>query len=173
MLQFLFGEELYLVPLVRWEAEVVFCIVLLEISDVEEHYCCIMQLSCNPTRTEGKLSSWQEDPFEFVTFSSYMLLPSAKWSFQALGKNALVQRKVRVGLQQQFSSLPWVIVCIWAWPLSFCIPDATQAHAKTVFAWTCKLRWVLNGGVLPTSLSFWWRSWIATVSILPEFSKAK
>lgn len=57
VLQCLFGEELFLAPLVCQEAEVVFCIVLLEISDVEKHYCCIMQLSSNTVRIEGKLSS--------------------------------------------------------------------------------------------------------------------
>lgn len=73
MLQCLFGEELFLAPLVRREAEVVLCSVLLEISDGEERYCCVMQLSSNTTRIEEKSSS-QEDPFEFVTFPSYMLL---------------------------------------------------------------------------------------------------
>ena len=36
MLQCLFGEELFLAPLVCQEPGVVFCIVLLELSDVEE-----------------------------------------------------------------------------------------------------------------------------------------
>lgn len=57
MLQCLFGEETFLAPLVCREAEVVFCIVLLEINDVEKHYCYIMQLSSDTTRIAGKLSS--------------------------------------------------------------------------------------------------------------------
>lgn len=67
MLQCLFAEELFLTPLICQEVEVVFCIVLLEISDVGEHYCSIMQLHRNTARIEGKLSFHQEDPFQFVT----------------------------------------------------------------------------------------------------------
>lgn len=70
---------------------------------MEEHSCCMMQLSSTTIGTEGRLSSWQEDPFESVTFPGHMVLPSARWSFQALGKNALVQKEARAGLTGSFT----------------------------------------------------------------------
>jgi len=129
-LRCLFGEELFLTPLVCREAEVGFCVVLLEISGAEEHCCCILQLSSNTTGIEGKLSSCQDDLFQFVTFPRYMLFPSAKWSFQALGSNAFVQREARVGLDWQFSSLLWSLVYVWTWPLSFCISTLLKLMLK-------------------------------------------
>lgn len=57
VLQCLSTEEIFLAPLVRQEAEVVFCTVLLEIKFVEKCYCCAMQLNINTRVTEGKLSS--------------------------------------------------------------------------------------------------------------------
>lgn len=123
MLQRLSREEMFLAPLVCQEAEVVFCIVPQDIKCVEKHYCCIMHI--NTRITEGKLSSRQEAPLEFVAFPRHILLPSAKWSFQARGKNTRVQSEARVGLELLFSSLP-----DWIWPLSFSIPDTTRAHIK-------------------------------------------
>lgn len=62
-----------------------------------------MQFSSTTVGTEGKLSSWQEDPFEYVMFPGHMVLPSAKQSFQALGRNALVQKEARAGLIGSFT----------------------------------------------------------------------
>lgn len=75
----------------------------MESSDVEEHYCCVMQLSSTTVGVEGRLSSWQGAPFESVMFPGHMVLPSAKWSFQALGKNALAQKEARAGLTGSFT----------------------------------------------------------------------
>lgn len=54
----LFGEELFLAPFGYQEAGVV-CdwSGIVESSDVEEHYCCIMQLNTTAIGTEGRLSS--------------------------------------------------------------------------------------------------------------------
>lgn len=137
-----FGEELFLAPFGHWEAGVV-CgwSGIVESSDVEEHYCCIMQLNSTTVGTEGKLSSWQEDPFKSVMFPGHMVLPSAKQSFQALGKKCTCTERSKSWTHWQFYSLLWFIVFVWIWSMSFCIADATQDHAKTVCAWACKLLW--------------------------------
>lgn len=149
----LFREELFLAPLVCRGADVVFYIVL---GDQRCGKALLLRYasSCNATRIEGKLPSRQENPFEFVPFPRYVLLPHAKQSLQALGKNAPVQREA--GLHQQLSSLLWFIDCVWTWPPTFCICYSSSRQSSLCLNLQATLT-VLNGDVLPTHPSFWWR----------------
>lgn len=160
----LFQEELFLAPF-GYERLEWFVAGIVESSDVEKHYSCIMQLSSTTRGTEGKLSSWQEDPSESVMFPGHMVLPRAKW------KESTCRERSKTWTHWQFFSLLWIIVFVWTWPLGFCIADATQAHAKTFFSWACKLHWqFLNGDVLHSHFSFLVEI-LKCSSTLPEFNK--
>lgn len=106
MLRRLLREELFLASLACRGAEVVFCIVLLEISNTAKCCYCMMHSS-------SKTRERKEEVTVFVTLPMSMLLSSPKRNSQSLGKNALGQKGARAGCCQQFSSSLWFLVGIW------------------------------------------------------------
>lgn len=106
MLRRLLREELFLASLACRGAEVVFCIVLLEISNTAKRCYCMM-------RSSSKTRERKEEVTVFVTLPMSMLLSSPKRNSQSLGKNALGQKGARAGCCQQFSSSLWFLVGIW------------------------------------------------------------
>lgn len=137
----LFQEELFLAPF-GYERLEWFVAGVVESSDVEKHYSCIMQFSSTIVGAEGKLSSWQEDPFESVMFPGHMVLPSAKW------KESTCRERSKTWTHWQFFSLLWIVVFVWTWPLGSCIADATQAFFPA--SYTGSFKW----GCSPQSLFF-------------------
>lgn len=106
MLRRLLREELFLASPACRGAEVVFCIVLLEISNTAKRCYCMM-------RSSSKTRERKEKVTVFVTLPMSTLLSSPKRNSQSLGKNALGQKGARAGCCQQFSSSLWFLVGIW------------------------------------------------------------